>query len=459
MNIIRNRDEFVDALRLGVDGEVLTSGADYDDARTPHFPVRIGHPLAVVRPKHVEDVAAAVDAARLTGLPLFVRSGAHHGASHSSGDGLLVDLRSLDNIDIDMADRTAWVDTGLTARQVAWALAPYGLAVGFGDTGSVGIGGLTLGGGIGFLSRRYGMTIDNVLAAEIVTADGRVRIVDHDHEPDLFWAIRGGGGNFGVVSRFHYRLAEIRQIYGGPLILPATPATIAQLARAAAEADDAVTVIANVMPAPPMPLIPAAVYGQLVIFARVCYAGELREAEEAVRPVREIAPPVLDLLQPMAYAALFDEEAPSKGHPVAVRNMFLDHMDESAAATIVEGLGRSDAWLRAVQFRVLGGAISRVAPDATAYAYRKSAIMINVIRALGDDEAAARHWTEELAEELDQGVAGSYINFFGPHDGDRIEAAYPGKTLARLRRIKARYDPTNLFHNNDNITPEAPKRR
>jgi hypothetical protein len=213
------------------------------------------------------------------------------------------------------------------------------------------------------------------------------------------------------------------------------------------------TVIANVMPAPRMPIIPEAMHDQLVILARVCYAGGLQNAEEALRPLREIATPVLDLLRPMPHPALLDEEAPSKGHPVAVRNMFVDRIDESAGATIVDGLNRSDSWLRAVQFRVLGGAISRVAPDATAYAHRNSAIMINVVRALEDDEAAARRWTEGLAEELDQGVDGSYVNFFGPHDGDRIEAAYPGKTLARLRRIKAAHDPTNLFRNNDNITP------
>jgi FAD/FMN-containing dehydrogenase len=385
----------------------MPSGQEgYDEARTPHFRVRIGNPVAVVRPKHVDDVAAVVDAARRSGLPLFVRSGAHHGAAHSTGDGLLLDLRSLNDIDIDAAGRTAWADTGLTAGEVAWALAPHGLAVGFGDTGTVGIGGLTLGGGIGFLSRRYGMTIDNVTAAEIVTADGRVHMIDHEHEPDLFWAIRGGGGNFGVVTRFRYRLAAVTQVYGGPLILPATPATIARLA--SASADDALTVIANVMPAPPMPFIPPAV-----------------------------------------------EEAPSKGLVVAVRNMFLDHLDESDGATMLEHLSRTDSWLRLVQFRVLGGAISRVAPDETAYAHRRSAIMVNIVRAVENDESAARRWTVELAEALYQGDDGTYINFFGPADAHRIRAAYPGKTLARLQRIKATYDPTNLFSNNDNITPVA----
>jgi FAD/FMN-containing dehydrogenase len=452
---IQDQHDLVEALRSGVDGRVLTADdAEYAEARTPYFPIRIGKPVAVVRPKHADDVAIVVDAARRTGLPLYVRSGAHHAAAHSTGDGLLIDLHSLNNLDIDVAGQTAWIETGLTAREVAWALEPHGLAVGFGDIGSVGIGGLTLGGGIGFLSRLSGMTIDNVMAAEIVTADGRVHTIDHEHEPDLFWAIRGGGGNFGVVTKFRYRLATVPQVYGGPLILPATPATISRLTQACAEADDALTVIPTVMPAPPMPFIPTEMQGQMVIMAMVCYGGDLRQAEEALRPLREIAStPVLDMVQPMPYAALLDEEAPVRGHPIAIRSMFLDHIDESVGATILEGLDRSDSWLPFVQFRVLGGAISRVAPDATAYAHRKSPIMVIVARPLEDDELAARQWTEELAQAMYQGADGAYVNFFGPHDGDRIEAAYPGETLARLRRIKATYDPMNLFRNNDNITP------
>jgi Berberine and berberine like len=242
-------------------------------------------------------------------------------------------------------------------------------------------------------------------------------------------------------------------VYGGPLILPATPATISRLAQACAEADDELTVIPTVMPAPPMPFIPVEMQGQIVIMAVVCYAGQSGQAEEALWPLREIATPVLDMVQPMPYAALLDEETPVRGHPVAVRTRFLDHIDEAVGATILEGLNRSDSWLRFVQFRVLGGAISRVALDATAYAHRKAPIMAIVARVLEDDELAARQWAEALAEALYQGDDGAYINFFGPHDGDRIEAAYPGETLARLRRIKATYDPMNLFRNNDNITP------
>jgi FAD/FMN-containing dehydrogenase len=159
------------------------------------------------------------------------------------------------------------------------------------------------------------------------------------------------------------------------------------------------------------------------------------------------------MVQPMPYAVLMDEETPFRGHPMAMRSMFLDHIDDLVGATILEGLNRSNSWLPFVQFRVLGGAISRVAPDATAYAHRTSPIMVIVARPLEDQELAARQWTEELAQALYQGVDGAYVNFFGPHDVDRIEAAYPGETMARLRRIKATYDPVNLFRNNDNITP------
>jgi FAD/FMN-containing dehydrogenase len=203
----RTRQDLVGTVRSLIDGSVLTAGdPGYETARTPFFSHRIGTPVAVVRPRHAVDVATTVRVASRTGTSLFVRSGGH--SWHSTGDGILLDLGTLNGLDLDLATGTAWAEAGLTAGAVSRALAPHDMAVGFGDTGSVGIGGISIGGGIGFLSRLYGLTVDNVLAAEIVTADGRVRVVDADHEPDLFWAIRGGGGNFGIVTRFRYRLAH-----------------------------------------------------------------------------------------------------------------------------------------------------------------------------------------------------------------------------------------------------------
>jgi hypothetical protein len=306
---------------------------------------------------------------------------------------------------------------------------------------------------MGFLSRLHGLTIDSLLAAEIVTADGQIRIVDATQDPALFWAIRGGGGNFGVVTRFRYRLAPVPQVYGGLLVLPATPRTLSELVAAGREADAALTVIANVMPAPPLPVIPRASHGGLVIAARVCFVGDPAEGHDALRAFRSIASPVADLLRPQQYPDLL-EEAPDRGHRPAVKTMFLDRVDEPVAATMLAHLGRARSWLRLVQVRVLGGAIGRVAADATAYAHRDAGILVNLVHGDEPGLAVASRWTRDLAEALDQGHDGAYVNFLGPDD-DRVGAAYPGATLTRLRQVKADHDSANLFRGNVNITPSS----
>jgi hypothetical protein len=211
-------------------------------------------------------------------------------------------------------------------------------------------------------------------------------------------------------------------------------------------------VIANIMLAPPLPFLPAGVEGSLVVMARVCYAGP-DDGTEAVRPLREIAPPLVDTLQPMPYAALMDEEPPDRGTRPAIQTMFIDHLDEPTASVIVEHLARARSWLRLVQFRVLGGAIGEVAEDATAYAHRASKLLVNVVHGEQPDEDWANRWARTVARDLYQGDPGAYVNFLGPDDGGRVEAAYPRPTLARLRRIKATYDPANIFRNNVNIVP------
>jgi FAD/FMN-containing dehydrogenase len=444
-------------LAARIRGDVLTArDPSYDQARTPHFGFRTGRPVAVVRPANASDVAVVIDTASRTGLPLHVRGGGHHAAGHSTGDGLLVDLGSLSGIDLEAGDAagpSVWAGAGLTAGGLTAELAGHGLAVGFGDTDSVGIGGITLSGGIGFLSRRYGMTIDNLLGAEIVTADGRIRLVDAEHEPDLFWALRGGGGNFGIITRFRYRAVPVSQVYGGALFLPATGQALQRVVAASVAAEDGLSVIASVMAMPPMDLVPAELHGRPVIMARLCYTGDLDQAERAVAPLRQAASPLADLLGPMPYPALFAEPAPSHGAVVAVRNMFLDGVDGAAAATVVDHLGRSEAWLRLVQFRALGGAMGRMDPAATAFAHRHSRVMATIACNAQPSMDDARAWTERLAEDLQQKDSGAYIGFFGPHDADRITNAYPPATLERLRRIKAIYDPDNLFRHNDNIAP------
>jgi FAD/FMN-containing dehydrogenase len=446
-----------DDLAARIRGEVLTAGEGYDASRTPHFGFRTGRPVAVVRPSGADDVAVVVETAARSGLRLHVRGGGHHAAGHATGDGLLLDLGSLDDVTVESdsgGPGTLWAGGGASVGQVTAALADRGLAVGFGDAGSVGIGGLTLSGGIGFLSRRDGMTIDNLLGAEIVTADGRVRMVDAEHEPDLFWAIRGGGGNVGVVTRFRYRAVPTRQVYGGMLVLPATPDAVHRVYAACAAADDELTAIVSVMAMPPLETVPTHLHGHLVVMVRVCWSGHidhLDQAERAVAPLRLAATPLIDALGPMPYADLFAQPAPNGGAVVAVRTMFRDSIGTAAAAAIVEHLGRSRASLRLVQFRVLGGAIARVDPAATAYAHRRSRVLVTIVSNDQPDLETARGWVEGLAAHLEQDDRGAYVGFFGPHDRHRISDAYPQETLARLRRIKASVDPDNLFRHNDNV--------
>ena len=274
-----------------------------------------------------------------TGVELAVRSGGHSGAGHGSvDDGIELDLRNLTAIDVDVAGRTAWAETGLTAAEVNAATSEHGLVIGFGDTGSVGIGGITTGGGIGYLLRTHGLTIDNVLAADIVTADGELHRVDADHEPDLFWAIRGGGGNFGVVTRFRYRLHELPRITGGMLLLPATAKVIDGFLAAAAAAPDELSAIANVMPAPPMPFLAPEHHGKLVVMGLLAYAGTGPAADAAIAPFRALAEPLADMLAPMPYAGLFQPEDPNY-RPLAVgRTFYLDAFDRSTAELVMERL-------------------------------------------------------------------------------------------------------------------------
>ena len=251
-------------LRADLTGRVIAPGDDdYDRARTVVNGAIDRRPAVIVKVADVDDVVAVVRLARETGLELAIRSGGHSGAGHSVTEGgIVLDLSDMKGLDIDVDGRTAWCETGLTAAEVTEAVGAHGLAIGFGDTGSVGIGGITLGGGVGYLVRKFGLTIDALLAAEVVTADGERLEVDAEHHPDLFWAIRGGGGNFGVATRFKYRLHELPETLGGMLILPANAETVAGFIAAAEAAPDELSTIANVMPCPPLPFVPAEHHGQ-----------------------------------------------------------------------------------------------------------------------------------------------------------------------------------------------------
>ncbi len=447
----------VDRLRERLAGRLITEDdADYDAARAIVYGGIDPRPAAIARVANAADVAAVIAYARGTGVELAVRSGGHSAAGHGTIDGgLVIDMRGMKALVIDVAGRTAWAETGLTAAEYGEAAGAHGLATGFGDTGSVGIGGITVGGGIGYLSRRYGLTIDSLIAAELVTVDGELLYVDEDAHPDLFWAIRGGGGNFGVATRFWYRLHDVPQVLGGMLVLPAAPDVVANFIELAEAAPDELTTIANVMTAPPMPFLAPEDHGRLVVLAMLCHAGAGKAGERAVAPFRSLAAPLADMLRPMAYAEMFPPEDPDY-HPTAVaRTMFMDRIGRPEAQLMLERLEDSDAPMRVAQLRVHGGAIGRVPAEATAFAHRQSRILVNVAAFYeGEADRPRRQaWVDGLAGDLRQDDTGAYVNFLGDEGPAGLRAAYPDATLARLRAVKARYDPHNLFRRNHNITP------
>lgn len=439
-----------------VRGEVvLPSSPTYDDLRRVEVGGVDARPVAIVRVQDADDVAGVVRIAREAGIGLAVRSGGHGAAGPGAGDGaIVVDVRGIDDIDVDVEGRTAWAGTGLTTGRYTARVARHGLATGFGDTGSVGLSGITLGGGVGYLSRKHGLTIDSLLAAEIVTADGVVRVVDTDHDPDLFWALRGGGGNVGIVTHLRFRLHEVEKVLGGPLVLPATPAVLAGFVRAALDAPPELTTIANVMPCPPLPGVPPEMHGRVVVMATMAYAGDLTAGEEALTAFRSLAPPLADLVQPMPYSGLFPDEG--RGAPTAVyRNVFRDGLAEDAAAEVLTALEDGDAAMRVVQLRPLGGAVAQVARHATAYAHRDRALMVHVVAVHDGPEDRPRReaWVTDLAGRLTEGPRAAYVNFVGDEGEDGLHAAYPEPTLRRLRDVKRRHDPDNVFRFNHNVAP------
>jgi FAD/FMN-containing dehydrogenase len=434
---------------------------DYESARTVFYGTIDKRPAAIVRVANATEVARVIALARETGLELAVRSGGHSPAGHGvSEGGIVLDLSEMRSLEIDAQARTAWAETGLTAGEYTASAGEHGLATGFGDTGSVGIGGITLGGGVGFLVRKHGLTIDDLLGAEVVTADGELLRVDAETHPDLFWAIRGGGGNFGVATRLRFRLHELAQIVGGMLFLPATPDVIAGFVAEARAAPEKLSTIANVMTAPPMPFLPAEQHGKPVVMAFMTYAGDVADGERAIAPFRALATPVADMVRPMTYPEMYPPEEEDELRPQAVgRTLFLDSIDRGAAETILDRVASSSAIMAVTQIRVLGGAMARVPADATAFAHRDRRIMANVAAIYENAEDVAEHtgWVESLAAELKQGDDGAYVGFLADEGDERIRAAYPGGTWERLTAIKARYDPENLFRLNQNVPPTAPK--
>ncbi len=439
-------------------GSVIRPGdPTYDDVRLSWNRRFDPHPSMIVRAANSRDVAATVRLAREQGLSLTIRSGGHSLAGQSSLDGaVLLDLGDLRGIQIDPEARVAQAGPGLTSGAYAAAAQAYGLATPHGDTATVGLGGLTLGGGIGWLVRKYGLTIDSLLSVEVVTADGRIITVDADHEPELFWGLRGGGGNLGIATRFTSRLHPVDRFLGGAIVLPARADVVGELLQAAADAPEGLTLIPVVMRIPPLPFVAPEQHGTLACIVMVAWIGAIEAGQRALAPIRAISPAIADMVAPMPYPAIYSltEEA---GRPTidVSRSTFLDTLDQPTIASLIEGMAVAPSPVAMLQLRVLGGAMAGVSADATAFAHRAAPLMPVIIDPFEDIAATPIHeaWVGSMYDLVASESTGVYVNFLHREGDDRIRAAYPGDTYRRLQALKRQWDPTNLFRNNQNIKP------
>ena len=413
-------------------------------------------PTFIVKAAGAGDVARTVVLARDAGMSLAVRSGGHSVAGHSTVDGgIVLDLSSMKGLHIDAERQTAWAQPGLTAGEYSDAAAAHGLATPFGDAGSVGVAGLTLGGGIGWLVRKFGLTIDALQAVEIVTADGRLLTANADQHQDLFWAVRGGGGNFGVVTRFQFKLYPVGMVLGGALVMPATADVLRSLVPIASSAPEELTTISVLMSLPPAPFVPEDQVGQQAVVILFVWSGDPADGNAALDPFRAVATPIAEVVMPMPYPGIygFTAEAATPGRGV-VRSHFMDALDDAAVETILSAMSVASPTAM-VQVRVLGGAMARVASTETAFAHRDAPILVAIIDHYPDPamDEVERTWTEALHAALAPKASGVYSNFVGAEGEDRVRDAYPPATYQRLAEIKRQYDPANFFRLNPNIPP------
>lgn len=437
---------------------ILPHHERYEEARSVVNGLYNRRPALIVEAADTADVIRAVNFARDHELPLAVRSGGHSVAGHSTVDGgLVIDLGRMRGISIDPERRVAWAQPGLTWGEYARRAQVHGLATTSGDAATVGLGGLALGGGIGWMVRKYGLTIDHLISVELVTADGRLIRASADEHPDLFWALRGGGGNFGVATAFQLKLQPAGTILGGVTVYPATREVLRAYVDRAGAAPDELTTIGSVMLAPPASFIPAHLQGSPVLMLMMCYVGDLDEGQRVVAPLRSLATPIADLVGPMPYPEMFalNKEAEARGLGLSIRSTFLDRFGDEVVDAILTQINQPSSPMSMAQIRVLGGAMARVPIEATAFPHRQKPYMLTIINLSPDPTQMAEHhaWTERFWNMVRPHGEGVYVNFLDDEGEARTREAYTASSYARLAEVKRRYDPTNLFRLNQNITP------
>jgi FAD/FMN-containing dehydrogenase len=418
-------------------------------------------PAVIARCVTTSDVVHAVNFARDNRLLLAVRGGGHHIAGNALCDnGLVIDLSNMKAARVDPAARRATIEGGATLADLDAATQVYGLATPVGINSTTGIAGLTLGGGFGWLSRKYGMTIDNLESAEVVTAAGEVVHASATEHPDLFWGLRGGGGNFGVVTRFEFRLHRVGpNVLSGLIVYPISQAkqVLQQYREFTAKAPDELAVWAVLRKAPPLPFLPAEVHGKDIIALALIYAGDPKLGEPLIKPLHKFGTPLGEHVGVQPYVAwqqIFDPLLTAGARNYWKSHNLSDLKDELFDA-VIEYLGRLPSPQCEIFLGAIGGATTRRPPDATAYAHRDATFVMNV-HGRWEDPADDQHcigWARDFFRaSAPFASSGAYVNFLTADEGDRIRSAY-GSNYDRLGQVKRKYDPENLFRVNQNIAP------
>lgn len=456
-------EDQIEMLASALRGRVVTpKDADYEALRQLAHTNYDARPAAVIRVANAADVAAVINFVQATDLPLAVRSGGHSaiGGSGCTG-GIVMDLRDLTALDIDEAAKTAWVGSGLSAGEVSAAVTERKLIIGFGDSSTVGVGGLTLGGGIGYMARKHGLTIDNLLAAEIVTASGDILIVDAGNHSDLFWALRGGGGNFGVVTAFHFRLIRLpARLLGGMLVYPAEMAreVIRNFREVLPGAPDEIGSAISLTSAPDAPIFPEAVRGKAVVLVHLLYAGEYAAGEAATATIRAFGPPLADMVGPTSYVEHQGTTPLAPGYRNYWTADFYDSLPDEAVDILAAAAQDPISPSTNIFIAPGGGYASRIAEDATAFGERRAPFNIHYLASWPDaafDAEGTRRIKAVSAAMKPWSTGRVYLNYIGNEGQTRIDNAFGPAKMARLRALKAKWDPDNFFRNNQNISPAA----
>lgn len=457
----------VDQLARSFSGRLLADGDDgYDAARRGWNGCFDRRPALIAQCTSTADVQAAVTFGRERGLEIAVHCGGHSAQGHSVWDGaLMIDVSPMKGIHIDTERHTARAQGGLNWAEFDRATQEHGLAVTGGRNSTTGIAGLTLGSGSGWLERRCGLTGDNLLEAEVVCADGSIVTASADENADLFWGLRGGGGNFGIVTSFTYRLHQIGpMIYGGLMAsLPErAPALLRFLAQYMAEAPDDLGLGAAFISAPPEPFVPAEMHFAPLVGLIICWSGDHEEGERVVAPIREVLQPVMDMVGPMPYVALQSMLDASQPHGVNayMKAEFLPELDDTVIERLIHHGASRPSPMAQLLLEPMGGAIGRVDPDATALGHRNVPWCYHAISMWMDPDPATADahvaWARELSSDLaPHTTTGVYLNFTSDEGDARVRDMYGADPYARLVALKDRYDPDNLFHLNQNIRPSA----